>query len=166
MNWKHTGRFCFAACCMDFSGGMFFVALPFLAMQFGAESLELGYLGTVRGLIYAVSCIGAGLISDRSDRRKLLTVSCLSIVLILWATGAVTNLWQLFAISAFFGLALSFFWPSLFAWLGDSHNSGQLGTATGALNISWSVGGMIGGLIGGVLFRFNPSLPDLCGSLP
>ncbi len=151
---------------MDFSGGMFFVALPFLAMRFGAESLELGWLGTVRGLIYAVSCIGAGLISDRSDRRKLLTISCLLIVLILWATGAATKLWQLLAISASFGLALSFFWPSLFAWLGDSHDSGQLGTATGALNISWSVGGTIGGLMGGVLFQFNSSLPFIAAGAP
>ncbi len=165
MNWKHTGRFCFTACCMDFSGGMFFVALPFLAMQFGAESLAMGCLGGARWVIYAISCIGAGLISDRSDRKKLLIASSLSIMLICWATATTTTLWHLFAINVFSGLALSFFWPSLLAWLGDSHNSGQLGAATGAVNISWSTGGMVGGLLGGVLFRFSPSLPFLVAGM-
>lgn len=151
---------------MDFAGGMFFVALPYLAMQLGARSLELGLLGAARGLTYAISCVGASLISDRSSRGRLVTASSLSVVLMFWATAYVTGLWQLFATTILLSVAFSFYWPSLLAWVGDSHSTEELGAATGAVNVSWSVGGMIGGLVAGSLFALRSSLPFLAAGIP
>lgn len=163
-----TKRFCLAAFWMDFALGMYMVAIPFLSMSLGAESRVLGYLGATRGLSYGLSCLVVGfLLLDRFRRLTLITVGCAATILMSWATGMSGQLWHLFAVAVFWGMAVSFFWPALFGWLGGDHESDStLGSAVGAVNLSWSVGIMIGGFIGGILYGLGPWVPFVAAALP
>ena len=59
--WRVTGKFCLVAFWLDFSIGMFAVAIPFLSIKFGAESGHLGYLSASRSLAYCLGCYGVAL---------------------------------------------------------------------------------------------------------
>ena len=166
MDWRHTGRFCCAAFAMDFAGGMFFVALPSLALDFGADSMELGVLTALRGAAYILACIPASLLSDRVNRKALIGLSATGVVLAFAGVGCSRLLWHLQAMVVFWAFAISPFWPSVFAWLGDSHSPDQLGPASGAVNLSWSVGGMLGGVLSGWLFSRSAGAPFFCAVIP
>ena len=166
MDWRHTGRFCCAAFGMDFAGAMFFVALPYLALSFGADSMQLGVLTALRGAAYILACLPASLLSDRLNRKVLIGLSASGVILAFGGVGCSRNLWQLQAMVVFWALAISPFWPSVFAWLGDSHSPEHLGPATGAVNLSWSVGGMLGGAFAGWLFGHVARAPFFCAAIP
>jgi len=166
LDWRHTGRFCGTAFGMDFANGMFFVVLPYLGLAFGADSMGLGILAAMRCVTYVLVCPPASMLSDRANRKVLLGCSTAGICLAFTGTALTSQFWQLCALAVFWALAISPMWPSLFSWLGDSHSTEQLGAATGAVNLSWSIGGMLGGLVSGWLFRLARPLPFLCAIVP
>jgi len=166
LNWQHTRRFVMAALWMDLSSGMFVVALPYFAMSLGADSLQLGILGAVRGFAYMIACLGAALLAERTNRRLLIAISACACAITLMATGWVTSLLQLNVVSVLWALALSLFWPSVFGWLGDSHSKEQLGRATGVVNVCWSIGVMAGGVVAGWLFAISHALPFIAAGVP
>ena len=165
MDWKHTGRFCVGAFCMDFASGMYIVALPYLAIALGADSMGLGLVGALRGT-YVVGCLAAALLSDRVNRRVLIAISAVGVVLMLVATAGAWRFWILCVVIVLWALSGSFYWPSLFSWLGDSHTRRQLGRATGAVNVSWSSGSLLGVLVGGWLYGVGRPLPFLVAVAP
>jgi len=166
MNWRHTGRFCLASFFMDFAGGMYMVPLPYLAIALGADSMDLGLLMSLRSGVYAVGCLVFPRLCARLDRRILIVVSLSGIALSLAATAGAWRFWQVGAVVCLWAASLSLFWPTFHAWLGDSHRPTQLGRATGATNLSWSVGGMLGGLAAGWFYTHNQMLPFLLGIVP
>jgi len=163
---KHTGRFFLSAFWMDFSGGMFVVALPFLAMSLGAESRELGIVGASRGVAFLIIFAPAVLLVDRYPRPRLVAMSALGVAVSVLLIGGSVSLWQVCAICGLWSAALAVFWPAVFAWLGDSHEPEELGRAAGAVNMGWSIGGTLGGVLGGWLFGIRPSLPFVVAALP
>jgi len=166
LSWKHTGSFSLSAFLMDFSSGMFLVALPYLAMSLGADSLQLGTLAAVRGGAYVVACIPVAFLSDKYSRRIPISVGspCVGAVLLLMAGGGSVR--QLLILGAAWGVALACFWPVFLACIGDAHEHGVLSRATGIVNVAWSLGAMAGGALAGLLFRVRPPLAFLGAALP
>ena len=165
INWKHTGPFCVAAFCQDFGAGMFFVAVPYVAMTYGAESLELGTLSAARSVAYIAACLTLPTLLAGCSRVALITVAVSGIGLAVLAHAATSSLWQLYALASCWALCLSLFWPSVFGWLGDTHSPRELGRATGAINISWNGGFMLGGLAGGFVYEIEWTLPFVFSAL-
>ena len=166
LDWKHTRQFFMSALWTDFAGGMVVVALPYFAMRLGAESLGLGVLGAARGLAYMVGCIPAALFADRLNRRTVIYVSCALSAASLLLMPSASRLWHVVAISVIWSATVALFWPALFGWLGDSHRREQLGRATGAVNVAWSLGAMAGGALAGWLYEVRPALPFIAAAAP
>ena len=163
---KHTGRFFLGAFWMDFASAMYVVALPFFAMRLGAGSLELGRLGGVRSITYVVAVALTSGFADRHSRRAIMLVSTLSLALVLILSSGAGSLWQVGVGAALWALALAFYWPSFFSWLGDSHRAEALGRAAGTANLGWSTGGILGGMLAGWLFDVRHALPFLLAAVP
>ena len=178
-DWRHTGRFCAAAASMDTANFTYIVCLPYLAMRFDADSLQLGCLASVRNVAYIAACLTLGRLADRLDRRVLMGVGALVAVMVYVVTayvpvmdarplvlGISAPMWTLYLSTAVWSLGLSLWWPSLFAWAGDSHHADHLARSTGAINLSWSVGCMVGAPLAGLLYSLNPSAPFALACLP
>ncbi|MFP4028748.1 MAG: MFS transporter [Candidatus Brocadiia bacterium] len=161
LTWRHSGRFFRAAFWMDFSSAMFIVALPYFALEMGGNSLDLGILGAARGVAYMVACIPVALLADRTRRNRLIGIAAAGIAFSFIFTASAEKLWHLYLAAILWATSLSFFWPSLFAWLGDAHEPPNLARATGMVNLGWSCGLMVGSLLSGWLFQLEPSLPFL-----
>ena len=161
IDWRETARFCAAAFCMDFASGMYMVALPYLAMRMGADSLDLGYISSVRSVVYLAACLTVARLADRMPRGRLFVVGVGVVAAGHALTAYASAVAVLYVTAVTWALGLSLFWPSLFAWLGDAHGPKTLGRAMGAVNLSWSVGGMVGGAAAGGLFRQWAALPFL-----
>ena len=150
--WRRTLPFCVCAFCMDTVSGIYLVCLPFLAMDYGAESLQLGYVDASRSTVYAVCCLLGGYVFRRYNRKWVMVLSCGGMILALGASWGTGSLRQVYLAVFMWSVTLSLFWPAIFAWLGDTHSDASLGPACSAVNLSWSLGIMAGSAIGGWLY--------------
>ena len=162
IQWRQTWRFCLASFCMDLASNVYLVALPYLAMPLGADSMGLGVLASLRGGAYVLACLVSSPLSDKRSRRGLIAASAAGLTLVYIGTAGAATFRQLCVLGAGWGLSLSLFWPSVFGWLGDSHERGRLEAATGAVNLSWATGALLGGALGGWLYAAYVPLAFLC----
>jgi len=156
LDWRHTGRFAAAAFLMDFASGMLLVPLPYLALKLGADSMQLGVLGAARGCTYMVACFLVALVVDRWNRKAPIACGATVAAAAMVVMGLAREPWHLYAFIMLWAAALAFFWPSVLAWIGDSHPAPHLARATAVVNVSWSIGIMAGGVAGGCLFQAAP----------
>ena len=152
---------------MEFAFAAYMVALPYLAMRdFNASSLQLGWLTSLRSAAYVVACMTLSRLADRRRRGRLIATAGVGLLAVFWLTAWAGTFAGLMLIGVLWGVSMSMFWPSIFAWLADAGHGASLGSRGGAVNLSWSLGGMLGALIAGALFAWNPALPFLLGGLP
>jgi predicted MFS family arabinose efflux permease len=152
---------------MDLALGMYMAVIPFFSMSLGAESKALGYLGATRGLSYGLSCLAvAFVLLDRYRRLTLIAFGCLATAVMFNATALSGEIWHLYAIAIFWGMAVSLFWPAMFAWMGGTHSKERIGRATGFVNYGWSAGIMIGAFVGGLLYKIEPWIPFVTSAVP
>ena len=68
--WLHSGLFV-AAMQMDFNFDLVNLAIPLLAISFGASSFQLGLLGALQRVLYIFVCPVSGHLSDQWGRKGL-----------------------------------------------------------------------------------------------
>jgi len=147
-----------AALVMELAGGTAIVAVPLLAISFGASEFQLGSLGLCQRLPYVILCFVFGGLSDRIGRKALATTSCAGLILIYAAYLGVSTLWHLFALIPLAAVCVSLFWPPVQAWVSELPTA-TLGRRASFFNMAWSVGGTFGCLLGGCLAEQGQRLP-------
>ena len=148
-----------AAFVMDLGTGIAVFTVPLVALELGASVIELGLIGTVGSMAYALACSVTGKLADRYDRRRLMGIASLAGAGIFVFLIFVETLWTLLISAAFAWMTLALFWPALQAELAEGRNRAQLVKTLGTFNMIWTVGFMSGPLLGGPLFEIHPRLP-------
>ena len=131
--------------------------IPLLALQLGASYEDLGALGAIGSLTYALSCLLAGRLSDRVGYRSTIIYTCFLIGLIFSSYLLVTRVVHMLILSAITGVIVAGLWPPLQAWIGQGKEDRKLLHALGGYNISWSLGVLVGPVLGGLLYALYPT---------
>lgn len=146
---------------MDLCVSIFYLAAPLVAIELGANPIELGLIGTITAAVHMTLANLAGRLSDRFGRRALivtgpmiLTVSCL----IMTQVGDIKIILTLAALN---GLGFAIFWPSFQAWVADVQTGSGLARNIGSFNLSWTASQLIGPTLSGFLFVIYSRLPFL-----
>ncbi len=143
---------------MDGCAGMVGLCVPLVAMRVGAGYDALGALGACGSIAYSCGCVVNGRLADRLGYRRLMTLASLVMLGVFGSYLLVSRVWHLFLVAVVSGTAISGFWPSLQAWLGQGHDRRALLAAIGRFNVSWSLGFLAGPAIGGHLYAADPML--------
>jgi MFS family permease len=138
---------------------MGFIAIPLYASLLGASVFELGIVGTLFSLFYALCCPFSGVASDRLGRRGILTLGCLFTALSFSLMGMTHSMGFFLALNALAGSTVALAWPTLMAWFAETQGKGALGRKLGSFNVAMSLGMTIGPFLGGMLFEMSPSWP-------
>ncbi len=150
--------------CSHIAYGVFFVCIPLLAINMGANPLELGGLGFTFTLSFISVCIFFGKLFDRYRNSCFLWLSCLILTFLPLALSFSNRLYHLFLSIGIMGIASAMLWPSVEALL--AMEGGELLIKRiSRFNVSWCSGLVIGSFIGGYLFQINAQLPFYFSSL-
>jgi MFS family permease len=124
--------------------------LPVYATQVGATPLIAGFYLSFSYFTLAVGTIGAGWLSDRLQRRKLLLILG-GVVMVpgLWLMGRATNIWQLAALTAIVWFCGGVQLTAIGVLTGLSADESERGKAFGIIAMSGALGMLIGGLATG-----------------
>ena len=146
---------------MDLCASIFYLAAPLVAIELGANPIELGLVGTITAAVHMTLANLAGRLSDRFGRRALvvtgpviLTISCL----VMTQVGGVK---MVLALAALNGLSFAIFWPPFQAWVADVQTGSGLARNIGNFNLSWTASQLVGPTLSGFLFVFHSRLPFL-----
>lgn len=120
---------------------------------FGATEFQLGVLGALSSLSYALPVLLMGLLSERVGRRPVILVG-LSGMGISYAWGShVGSVQELYLVAALRSLGTSMLWPPVMAWMARAVPARALPKFLGAYNLSWASGTFIGFWGAGYLFQ-------------
>lgn len=119
----------------------------------GASELQLGILGAIGSLCYALPVMLTGLLSDRLGRRPLALAGITSMgISYVWGAHA-DSIQELYCIAALRSLATSMLWPPVMAWMARAVPPRKLPRFLGAYNVSWATGTFFGFWGAGYLFQ-------------
>jgi MFS transporter, DHA1 family, multidrug resistance protein len=156
--WLHSSLF-LSAMKMDFNFDLVSLAVPLLAISFGASSLQLGFLGALQRFFYILVCPVSGRLSDHWGRKGLAISGAILFGATCLALTQVQNVTSIAWVIPWIGVTLGLFWPALQGWLSDQGESQLLRQSTSLFNLFWSIGSMLGMVLAGVLMRFSGQLP-------
>jgi MFS family permease len=133
------------------------VALPFAVLEAGGSVSTVGLVVGAQLVPFLVFALVGGVISDRSDRRRVLIASDLVRLVVqaagglLLVTGEATPL-TLGLLAAAFGAADAFFQPAMTGLLPHTvSHPGQLQPANALRGLTYSTASIVGPAVGGVL---------------
>lgn len=127
--------------------------------------MTLGLTGGVFSLLYGVSSIFFGSLSDRLGRRRLilfgqLGTTCCGLALLL--LGPDIRFYH-YVFYAAYGLVLGSIYSPLMAWLNQDRKVGEYSRGISSVLIrfclSWNMGLLVGQVTGGLLFSFGNWIP-------
>ncbi|MHB0938935.1 MAG: MFS transporter [Armatimonadota bacterium] len=134
------------------------VPVPVLAReQFKATDAQIGILGTVGMLCYAAGAFIGGRLADRVSYRRIIVMACLTAGVFAALYPLLPDFWLLVAANALMFLGLSFFWPTLMAWMSASMPARLLPGILMVFNVGWSTG-QLGDYLGGAFYDIDPRL--------
>ena len=125
----------------------------------GLTEGAVGWFAAVWLMSYLLGCLFMRPIMGRIHPRLsvILSVSCMAFFIfsILQSPSIVLS----FVLYAFYGLAMSFFWPPLMGWLSSGMEGSDLGAAMSKLTLAGSLGMIISPFMAGLLSEQDPVIP-------
>lgn len=132
---------------------MYIYFIPVYAQSFGANFFDLGVIGTINALGYAITPAIVGMIADRSNRAWLfvsgLALNAVSAAILVVA-GSVSDIALL---RLFGGFAFAFFWPTSEILVSDLAPVEARVREIGRYSVAWSSGILVGPFIGGYMLE-------------
>lgn len=136
--------------------GLTWVSLVWLVYELGGSSLEVGIMAACYTAPVIIGGLGAGVLLDRFDRRRLLVADNLArglavatIPIAGWL--GVLELGQLYAVAAVYGLLYMVSLAGFPAVVPEIVSDDELSTANAMESISFGIGGVAGPAIAGLL---------------
>ena len=131
----------------------------------GVSDFAIGMLGGFAfAVFYAVVGIPIGRLSDRYNRKTIITLGVVVWSLLTAACGLAKNFWQLFAARVGVGVGESALSPAAYSIIADYFPREKLGRALGVYQAGAFVGAGMSFLIGGLVIGYVLGADDL--SLP
>lgn len=157
---------CALAFVMDFCGGMVALSIQLLGVELNATDAQIGLIGAMAPLGYAVSSMLNPRVSGRVGRESSALIGAVIYLIAAFSiplSYCTRSISLLLVISSIAGIAIGFYWPAVQALMGTSAPPGRLLTFITIYNLAWSTGRMLGMRLSGNLFMHSPIVPFVVG---
>jgi MFS family permease len=126
---------------MDGALAMVSVAVPLLALRYGATALMLGTIGWVPQLVRFPLCLTSGHLSEKLGRKAIIIPSAIAAIIGSIAISLARNNLQILIPYGIVIVSLGGFYPPLQARIGDVSRRGELTKNLSWFNMGWCIGG-------------------------
>ncbi|MBL8030222.1 MAG: MFS transporter [Candidatus Doudnabacteria bacterium] len=124
--------------------------------EFLISDFSLGLLGTMFMLVHSLASLPLGVLADKMDRRKVISVGIIFWSAMTFLSGLSQNFKQLLAARSLVGIGEASYAPAATAMISDNVPKNFWARAQGLFNAAMFVGGTLGAMLGGVIaFYFN-----------
>ncbi len=144
------------------------VALQAAALGLQAYSIthreaDLGWIGLCEFLPAALLVLVTGTVADRFDRKKIALVAIggevlCGIALLIYATSSPTEVWPLFVIAFFYGIARAFLAPATRPMPAMVAPEGGIPRVIAMYSATWTGATILGPALSGLLYAWHPAI--------
>ena len=149
------GTIIFSICLFVFTfslgSGIASPIIPLYSSSLGASYIQIGIIGTAYGLVYAISAIPLGRLSDKLGRKVIMLLGATLCTFAAVSYSIATTVNQIMLIRAIEGLAWAAFFPSIEALTTDVSHVSAVGRTMGLSTASYGAGFAVGSLLAGTL---------------
>ncbi len=153
---------CALALVMDFCGGMMALSIQLLGVELKATDVQIGLIGAMSPLGYAISSMLNPKVSGRVGRENSALIGAVIYLVVAFSIPIsyyTRSIALLLVVSSVAGIAIGFYWPPVQALMGTSAPAERLLTFITVYNLSWSAGRLLGMKLSGNLFMHSPNTP-------
>jgi len=133
--------------------GMYSYFIPLFAQRFGATFLDLGIIGTVSSLTYAVVPLFVGHLADRVNPSRIYALSLLLLFTTTLVLSFSRSVEDIILIRGLGGLGFAFYWPITEILSLDLADRGKRVKEMGLWGVAWGTAFLIGPALGGVIVQ-------------
>jgi MFS family permease len=144
-------RYCIAGFLFNWLAFVFWTVVPIRAVGFHASNTQLALLQTSSSIVYVLSSLFAGRLSDRASRSALARWAVVVGIAACAMTVYIDSLSLLYLVAPLLGLSGSVYWPSIQGAVGAESEPSKVEKSIGWFNVSWSVGKTLGFVVAGWL---------------
>lgn len=137
--------------CIGF--GVFLTFLPLYATQQGYDAAHVGLVFAAQAVTNVVGRVPIGNLSDRVERRRLVTVGLICLAVSLAALGQFVQLWQMLACAVVMGVGMALTFTAIGALIAELVPAVQRGLAMGLYNSCVYLGMMAGSTVMGLALK-------------
>ncbi len=124
--------------------------------EFLVSDFSLGLLGTMFMLVHSLASLPLGILADKVDRRKVISLGVLFWSTMTFLSGLSQSFRQLLATRSLVGIGEASYAPAATAMISDNVPKSFWARAQALFNAAMFVGGTFGAMLGGVIaFYFN-----------
>jgi MFS family permease len=124
-------------------------------LGFGVNEWELGILGALTSLPYAIGPAFFGRYSDRAGRKPLVLGGACIYTGVALAYVVAPSIAFLALLRILEGICFSLIWPVSEAWVGDLSKAGDRRRMIGHYSVAWSSGYMLGPFLLGIMVTYT-----------
>ncbi len=129
-----------------------------LRIHFNVSSQVIGFSAAAYTFSYFVFCALVDPIASKLRPSTSIIISMAGMALSIFAVVFLKEVWMVFPALIIYGFFMAFHWPQLAGWMSRGKEGQLLSRATGAFNVSWSVGVALSPLVTGFIVEVNPVL--------
>ena len=129
-----------------------------------ASALAVGWVSGIWALTYVFGCLVVRPWISHILPRYQLVMSAVLFALLSLAIQIAPSVTWLLIIQGVLGIALSFFWPPIMAWLSTGSEGADLGRTVSKFNVSWCTGMVTSPFVCGWLAQTSTRLPLFVGA--
>jgi len=138
-------------------------ALGLQAYSITGREADLGWIGLCEFLPAALLVLVTGTVADRMDRKKVAMVAIggevlCGIALLLYATTSPTEVWPLFVIAFFYGVARAFLAPATRPMPAMVAPEGGIPRVIAMYSATWTGATILGPAASGLLYAWHPAI--------
>ncbi|MDO8390611.1 MAG: MFS transporter [Actinomycetota bacterium] len=138
-------------------------ALGLQAYSITGREADLGWIGLCEFLPAALLVLVTGTVADRLDRKKIALVAIAGevlcgIALLLYATSSPTEVWPLFVIAFFYGVARAFLAPATRPMPAMVAPEGGIPRVVAMYSATWTGATILGPAMSGLLYAWHPAI--------
>ncbi len=145
--------------------GIVIPLLPFLALEMGGSSVDMGFLLTVWAMAQFIVAPRWGAFSDRAGRRPGIIVGLIGFGIAFLLMGLSTQLWMLYAARIIGGIMAASTMPSVQAYVADVTGPQDRARNMGYMGAAFGLGFMLGPSIGAVMAPLGMQFIFFCAAI-
>ncbi len=129
----------------------------FLRASFNLSSQMIGFSAAAYTISYFIFCSIVDPVASKVHPSTSIIISMIGMAASTFAVLYLPKVWMIFPALILYGFFMAFLWPQLAGWISRGKEGHALSRATGAFNVSWSIGVALSPLITGFLVEIDPS---------
>lgn len=140
-----------------------FAMVYYMKYRYGLSAGTIGIASSIYTVTYFIAAMAFSGVFSRLDRKVMLAVALIGMAACNMLILMTSQVLLLYVLLGLYGVAMSFLWPNVEAWITENEEAEELSRSVSAFNFSWSFGAGLSTMAGGVLVELGISVPIVAG---